>query len=207
MTFPPTSPTRPRGSIQWPNVQRAGILALAFGALIWVVEAVDFILPLDLDDWGVVSWSPTGFFPGLLLMPVLHAGWDHLIGNSLPIIVLGFLAAVKGLRPFFLATGVMVVVTGIGVWLTNTPGVVTVGASGMIFGYFGYLVARGLFHRSLSDIAIAVGVIVFYGSIIWGIFPSQPQVSWQAHLFGFIGGVIAAWLLRRKTAEPDTATA
>lgn len=204
MTIPQTEP---RSSINWPNVQRAAIITAVFGAFLWVIEGFDYLMPMDLDSWGVVSWSPTGFFPGLLFMPVLHAGWEHLISNSVPIIVLGFLAAVKGLRTFFTATGIILVVTGVGVWLTSTPGVVTVGASGMIFGYFGYLIARGVFHRSLSDFLIALCVIVGYGSIIWGIFPSQPQISWQAHLFGFVGGVIAAWRLRRKPVNPAGATA
>ena len=186
------------------NITYAVALTVGFTVLIWLSEAIDYILPLDMDAWGVHGLAFDGFFPGFVLMPVLHAGFGHLISNTVPIMVLGFLAAVKGLRQFFIATMIILVVCGVGVWATSL-GAVTIGASGMIFGYFGYLVARGVFHRSLTDILIAVGVIVFYGSIIWGIFPTDSAVSWQAHLFGFIGGVIAAWVLRRKRVTGTSA--
>ncbi|MGH8879566.1 MAG: rhomboid family intramembrane serine protease, partial [Stackebrandtia sp.] len=144
MTIPSTPRSTSTSSISGTNVKAALAITAVFTVFIWFLEGIDYILPIDMDAWGVHGWSLTGFFPGFLLMPVLHAGFGHLISNTVPIIVLGILSAVKGLRPFLAATAIVLVVTGIGVWFTS-PGVVTVGASGMIFGYFGYLIGRGLF--------------------------------------------------------------
>lgn len=200
MTIPETTP---RSSVTWPDVQRAAILTAAFVLLIWIMEAVDFILPVDMDYWGVVSWSPTGLLPGLILMPLLHIGFGHLIGNTLPILVLGFLSAAKGLRSFFIATAVIMVVCGVGVWLTSSPGTYSAGASGMVYGYFGYLVACGVLNRNWWDIVIAIvvaGLATFYYGygVVWGLLPTNTTVSWQGHLFGLVGGLFAAWMLRPK---------
>ncbi|ADD41935.1 rhomboid family intramembrane serine protease [Stackebrandtia nassauensis] len=202
MSFTSTPQSTPKVSTKWLNVKVAAILTGLFVALIWVLEALDYALPIDLDQWGIRSWSITGIFPGFIMAPVLHADFDHLIGNTVPVMVLGFLAAMRGLRHFFTATALIILIGGLGVWLLSSPGVLTVGASGMIFGYFGYLVGRGILSRRGWDIVIAVAVIILYGSIIWGIFPSDPFISWQGHLFGFIGGLAAAWILRKKYRKP-----
>ncbi|MFC7645393.1 rhomboid family intramembrane serine protease [Streptosporangium lutulentum] len=120
------------------------------------------------------------------------------MANSLPLLILGFLAALRGIVRFLGASLIIIVVSGLGIWFTSTPGALTVGASGLVFGYFGFVVARGLFDHRALDIVIGVGVAVAYYSIVWGVLPGQPGISWQGHLFGLFGGVMAAWFLRRR---------
>lgn len=182
-----------------------GLVAGALGAAIvvsllvaveWAVEIADYVLPQDLDRYGIVSHDVNGL-RGILIAPFLHAGFGHLMANTVPLAILGFLAALRGLGRFFVASLIIIVVSGLGVWFLSSPGL-TVGASGLVFGYFGYVVTRGLFDRHLLDIALGIGVAVLYYSLIWGVLPGQPGISWQGHLFGLVGGVLAAWALRRK---------
>lgn len=184
------------------------LLAGALGSLIimvclvgamWAIEVFDYVMPGDLDqELGIVAWEPSRL-TGILFAPFLHAGFGHLMANSLPLLVLGFLAAFRGVGKFLAASALIIVIGGLGTWATSPMNSVTVGASGLVFGYFGYVLARGLFDRRLLDIVIGIGVAAAYYSILWGVLPNQPGISWQGHLFGLIGGVIAAWLLRRKT--------
>ncbi|WP_113704482.1 rhomboid family intramembrane serine protease [Nonomuraea lactucae] len=176
------------------------VMAVLLGVM-WAIEIVDFMLNGTLDrQFGIVGWEPDGLL-GIIFAPFLHDGFAHLMANSLPLLILGFLAAVRGLGKFLAATALIVLIGGIGTWFTS-PGTITVGASGLVFGYFGYVVARGLFDRRALDIVIGVGVAIAYYSILWGLLPNQQGISWQGHLFGLIAGVIAAWLLRRKRPAP-----
>ncbi|GGO68064.1 rhomboid family intramembrane serine protease [Nonomuraea cavernae] len=177
-------------------------LVIMVGVLgvMWGVEIVDYMLNGTLDhQFGIVGWDPDGLL-GIVFAPFLHVGFGHLMANSLPLLILGFLAALRGVGKFLAASAVIIVIGGFGTWFTS-PGVITVGASGLVFGYFGFVVARGLFDRRILDIVIAIGVAIAYYSILWGLLPNQQGISWQGHLFGLIGGVIAAWFLRRKRPE------
>jgi Uncharacterized membrane protein (homolog of Drosophila rhomboid) len=176
-------------------------LVLLLLATMWILEILDQVLFLDLDRFGIVAHDPEGLL-GVPLAPFLHAGFGHLMANSLPLLVLGITAAIRGVGRFIAASVIIVLVSGVGVWLTSAPYYVTVGASGLVFGYFGYVVARGLFDRHSLDIALGVVVAVLYYSLLWGVLPTQPGVSWQGHLFGLIGGVLAAWMLRRRSYAP-----
>ncbi|MGW4643337.1 rhomboid family intramembrane serine protease [Sphaerisporangium sp. NPDC004334] len=171
------------------------VIALLVGVE-WAVEVVDYVLPENLDQYGIRPHQVDGL-SGILFAPFLHAGFGHLMANTVPLAILGFLAALRGLGRFVLASVMIIVVSGLGVWLVSPPGV-TLGASGLVFGYFGYVVTRGLFDRHLLDIALGIGVAALYYSLIWGVLPGQPGISWQAHLFGLLGGVMAAWALRRR---------
>ncbi|MEN3537539.1 rhomboid family intramembrane serine protease [Microbispora sp. ZYX-F-249] len=180
----------------------SAILMIVLVSVMWAVEIVDYMQNGRLDRYGIVAHEPDGL-PGILFAPFLHAGFSHLMANSLPLLILGFLAAIRGIGRFLAASLVIILVSGVGVWFTSPPDTLTIGASGLVFGYFGYVVARGLFDRRALDIVLGVVVAVLYYSILWGALPTQPGVSWQGHLFGLIGGVIAAWLLRRR--KPVTA--
>ncbi|MFC4057666.1 rhomboid family intramembrane serine protease [Planomonospora corallina] len=175
----------------------AALLVAFLVAGMWAVEIADYLMPGSFDVYGIRAWDEEGL-AGIFLAPFLHADFAHLMANSLPLLVLGFLAALRGVGRFLAASLIIIVVSGVGVWLTTDPRFVTVGASGLVFGYFGLVVARGLFDRRPLDIVIGVGVAVAYYSIIWGVLPTQPGVSWQGHLFGLVGGVLAAWVLRRR---------
>ncbi|MFI7640987.1 rhomboid family intramembrane serine protease [Nonomuraea sp. NPDC049400] len=177
------------------------IVVVAMLAVMWVVEGVDFFLNGTLDrEFGIIGWEPDGLI-GILFAPFLHGGFGHLMANSLPLLILGFLAGLRDLRKFLWASVLIILIGGFGTWLTS-PGVYTVGASGLVFGYFGFILARGLFDRRLLDIVIAVGVGIAYWGILAGLLPNQQGISWQGHLFGLIGGVVAGWVLRRKRQIP-----
>lgn len=196
--FPPAQrPTWGRALDLLRGVLGSAIMMVAIVSVMWLIEIIDYFGHAGLDRYGILAHDPDGL-PGILFAPFLHAGFGHLTANSAPLLILGFLAAVRGIGRFCAASLVIVLVSGVGVWLTSMPGTLTVGASGLVFGYFGYVVARGFFDRRVLDIVIGVIVAVLYYSILWGVLPTQPGVSWQGHLFGLIGGVLAAWLLRRR---------
>jgi membrane associated rhomboid family serine protease len=178
---------------------------LAFTALLYLSEAIDQFTPLQTDQDGIRGWSLDGL-DGILWAPLLHGGWGHLIANTLPFLIFGFLAMAGGIRQFVLVTAVIWLLGGLGVWLTTTSGTVTIGASGVIFGWLTFLLARGFFARSGRQIALAAVLLFFWGGLLWGVLPTQSDVSWQGHLFGALAGVLAARLVagpdRRRTADP-----
>jgi membrane associated rhomboid family serine protease len=176
---------------------------VALLALMWVIRLADAVLPGSLNrTFGVQSWR-LGGLDGLIFAPLLHANFLHLLSNTIPFLVLGLLVAFDGTKRFWAVTGIVAVVSGAGAWLINAPGTITVGASGLVFGYFGYLLARAfvapsLGHRVLyAVIAVAVGVTYGAGMIAGILFPHYG-VSWQGHLFGAVGGVLAAYALRPR---------
>jgi len=186
-----------------PVAQRSHALSrfaspIALVVVMWAIQLADAVLPGSFTGFGLRSWD-LGSLPGVLLGPLLHAGWAHLIGNTLPLLVLGCLVAVEGAGRFWLVTTVSAVVGGVGTWLVNAPGTLTVGASVLVFGFFAYVIVRifsphPVSHR-IAYALIALFVIVLYGgSMLAGIIGAGPGVSWQAHLFGAVGGVIAALL-------------
>ncbi len=156
-------------------------------AISWIVEALDQWLLLGLDRFGVQPRTVEGLI-GVPLMPFLHGGWDHLIANTVPLLVLGAIATI-GQRSFAAVTIPLVLLTGLGTWLIATSGV-HIGASGLIFGYFGYTVARGVYAGHLGLLLLAAIVIVLYGGIIWGVLPSRAEVSWEGHLAGLLSGLL-----------------
>ncbi len=192
MTSPgPIVPAKPRVFPAHPL--RAAIGMFVFLALLWVIEAVDqFVFGGSLDQDGIVARQVDGL-DGILWAPLLHAGWAHLIANSLPFVVLGFLVLAGGLGQFVAVTALVWLLGGFLTWLTGFG--VTVGASGVIFGWLAFLLFRGVFARSGRQIALAVVLLVLYGGVLWGVLPGTPGVSWQAHLFGALSGVLAARLV------------
>ncbi|MCX7012721.1 MAG: rhomboid family intramembrane serine protease [Candidatus Sumerlaeota bacterium] len=178
-----------------------GLLTILVGAM-WALEIVDAVfLGQSLDRFGVKPRRLVGL-RGILLSPWLHGGFRHLAANTVPFAVLGGMIAMRGLRDFVGATLVTMLVGGIGVWLFGAPNSVHIGASGLVFGYFGFLLACAWIERSLGSIVGAVIVFVLYGGLIWGLRPFQGQVSWLGHLFGLLGGVGAARLLARRRSPP-----
>lgn len=175
---------------------RSQVLILGgFVALIWFLELVDWLIFRgSLDSLGIQPRTLTGL-RGILFMPFLHDGLGHLLANTLPFIVLGWMVMVRRTADFFIVTVVTMAVSGLGVWLFGGSRSVHLGASGLIFGYFGYLLLRAYFERSAGAVALALLAVVLYGGMLCGIVPLQVGISWQAHLFGFLGGVLAAAFL------------
>ncbi|WP_131737874.1 rhomboid family intramembrane serine protease [Actinomadura roseirufa] len=176
----------------------AAILIGSVTAVMWALELFDvYVDDNRLDRLGLQP-RDVADLPDVFTAPFMHGGLNHLAANTVPFLVLGFLAAMRGIAKFLVASLVIIVVGGLGVWFTSS--VNTLGSSILIFGFFGYLVGRGLFERRLPDIAIAVAVVAVYGTMLLGVIPNDPAISWQGHLFGLIGGVLGAWFLRRDTA-------
>jgi membrane associated rhomboid family serine protease len=181
-------------------------LILLWVALLWVLEVVDHATGHALDTFGITP-RRTDELLDVVPAAFMHFGFDHLMANTLPLLVLGFMAALRGVRTFLAVALITILVSGLGVWLTAPAPSNTAGASGLVFGLFGYLVVRGFVDRRIADVALGGVVVVLYGSILWGVLPTTPGVSWQGHLFGLIGGVMAAFVTARSRApgEPKPA--
>jgi len=174
------------------------IILGGFILFIWLIELVDWIIfDHSLDAYGIKPRSVSGL-RGILFMPFLHADFGHVLANTLPFIILGGLVIMRRTRDFFIVSGVIILVSGLGVWFLGGSGTVHIGASALVFGYLGFLLLRAYFEWSLTSIIIAIVVGFMYSGLIWGVLPLQAGVSWQGHLFGFIGGVLAAYLLTSK---------
>lgn len=169
-------------------------------AIAWGLELFDLLVLKGgynfgggLDQYGIVPRNPIGL-RGILFAPFLHGGLGHLIGNTIPFLILGWLVMLRETTDFFVVSIISALVSGLGTWMFGAPGI-HLGASGVIFGYLGYLLARGYFERSGFAIAMSLFVGAVYGSLIWGVLPFQQGISWEGHLFGFIGGIVSAKLL------------
>ncbi len=195
-----TNPTAPPRKVETPK--GAAIFMVVAVVFLWILEIIDTILLGWLDRLGIHAQEPTGW-AGILFAPFLHAGFGHLLANSIPLLVLGFLILVGrgGALRMAWSTLVSMVSSGIAAWLLTPAHHIVVGASGVVFGWLTYLVARGFFARDVKSILISILVFILYGSVLWGVFPTQVGVSWQAHLGGAIGGVFAAWVMHRRAAR------
>lgn len=166
-------------------------------SVFWVVEIIDVVLPFwGLDQYGIRPRTERGLW-GILASPFLHGGFDHLIGNSVPFLILGWLTMFRERWHFALVTVMAMLLGGLGVWTFGATGSVHIGASGVIFGYLGFLLLSGFFERLFGAILVSLGVGVAYGGLVWGVLPSQPGISWEGHLFGFLAGILAAYVAAR----------
>ena len=169
-----------------------GVLTLVvLVAIMWAVEVVNALDSYRLDSDGIVPRSFSHLY-GVVFAPFLHASFSHLLSNTVPFVILGFAIALAGAGRLLRVSLIVALVSGLGTWLIAPGGTVTVGASGVVFGYATYLISRGLFDRRILELALGVVVAVLFGSaLVYDLIP-HSGISWQAHLFGGIGGVIAA---------------
>ncbi|QCB51840.1 rhomboid family intramembrane serine protease [Rhodococcus sp. PAMC28707] len=195
-----TNPYLPVAAPKRPLWQQAAMLMGSFVVLLWVIEIIDVASGSRVEQAGINPRSVDGLW-GILFAPVLHDDWAHLIANTLPVLILGFLVLLSGLARGLTATGIIWVVGGVGTWLIGGANSNHIGASVLIFGWIAYLLTRGIFTRNLGQLAVGVVVFVIYGGALWGVLPSTPGVSWQGHLFGAVGGVLAAWFLSSDARE------
>jgi membrane associated rhomboid family serine protease len=216
----PAPATGPRKRPAWVV---GGATIVSFVVLLWVVELFDSMSGHRLDQNGIRPLETDGL-AGILFAPLLHSNWEHLIANTVPALVLGFLMTLAGLSRFLFATAIIWIVGGLGTWLIGNVGAQCpyvgvrcetnhIGASGLIFGWLTFLIVFGFFTRKVWEIVVGVVVLFVYGSVLLGVLPGTFGVSWQGHLCGAAAGVLAAYLLsgperrarasgRRNTAPP-----
>jgi len=184
------------------SIGRAFVAMCAFVPILFVIELVDMQLDGQLDQaGGIEPRSPAGL-DGIIFAPLLHGDYAHLVGNSIPLILMGTFVLAAGGSRFLASTVLIALVSGAGVWFFGHPGTITVGASGVIFGYLGVLLMRGLVEHSWWNIAVGLLIALLYGWQLIGVLPMDERISWQAHLFGFIGGLVAAIAFRRRSPGP-----
>ena len=176
-------------------------ILLALVALMWAVEVVDVIADNRLDQYGIEPREADGL-DGVVTAPFLHVGFGHLLSNTIPFVVMGFLIAFEGARRLLGVFAIVAVVSGLGTWLVGPEGTIHVGASGVVFGFATYLIARGWFNRRAGQIALGLVVLVLFGGVLIGGLQPQEGISWQGHLFGAIGGVVAGSVLARREGAP-----
>lgn len=201
--LPDRDPSRFGTEAFYSAVGRAFVAMCLFAPVLFGIELVNYLLGGELAaDGGIQPHSVDGL-DGVVLAPFLHASFEHVLANSVPLIVLGTFVLAAGTRRFVLSTAFIIVVSGLGVWLIGDPRTVVVGASGVIFGYFGLLFVRGIVERSWWNVGVAVLVAMLYGWQLVGVLgPVDAHISWQDHLCGLIAGMLAAVLFRRRRVRP-----
>jgi membrane associated rhomboid family serine protease len=176
-----------------PREEGLAVVGLLF-LLMWGLEIVDTIANHELDQYGIEPRETDGLI-GIVAAPFLHADFGHLIGNTVPFVVMGVLIALSGAARVLAVTAIVGLVSGLGVWLIAPDNTNHIGASGIVFGYATYLMARGFYNRSALQIAVGVVIAALFGTALLGGLAPQDGISWQGHLFGAIGGVVAARML------------
>jgi len=174
--------------------------------LLFAIELLDRSTHHELDARGGIIPHRLDGLDGVLFAPFLHANFNHLYGNSAPLLLTGTFVLATGGRRFLAVTALVALASGLGVWFTGQPNTVVIGASGVIFGYVGFLLVRGIVERSWWGIGVGLLIGLLYGAQLANVLPTDARFSWQAHLFGLIGGVVAAVLFRRRaSALPEPA--
>jgi membrane associated rhomboid family serine protease len=187
--------------------QLDGLRALgALVAAMWAVELVNALDSYRLDRDGIVPRN-LSHLDGIVFAPFLHASFSHLLGNTVPFVILGFAIALAGAGRLLRVSLIVALVSGLGVWLTSPSGTVTVGASGVVFGYAAYLISRGLFDRRIGEVLLGIVVLLLFGGALISDLIPRSGISWEAHLFGGVGGVLAAAMLARPARARTSAPA
>jgi membrane associated rhomboid family serine protease len=186
-----------RGNRALTHVQSTAGAVTTSVATLWVVHVVNLFLGGGLLAFGIHPHTLYGLI-GILFAPFLHASFGHLLMNSISFVILGGILMLRDRRDFLAVSLTGAIGSGLGAWLLGASGSVHIGLSGVLFAYLGFLMARGIFERSLVAILLSVTVTWLFGSMVWGVLPLAVGVSWQAHLFGFLAGLITAARLRVK---------
>ncbi len=186
------------------SLSRALVIPLIMVGLMWSVEVWDWLLSLlfpsnhigvsFLDSFGIRPRTLRGI-PGILLAPFLHRDFAHLSANTLPLLGLSFILALTGMKRFFAATLIIVLVTGSAVWVFGRSNAIHLGASGIVFGYLGFLLVKGFIEKRARWIAVSILLGFLYSGFMYNMLPSDRTVSWESHFFGFLSGIFASYIL------------
>ncbi len=201
MSTPNLTPS-PTASADPLDPRRQGVLlVVAMIVVMWVVEIIDSINGVNLDQYGIEP-RHVDHLTGIVASPFLHANFSHLIGNTIPFAILGATIALSGAVRVVRVTLIVALVGGLGTWLIGPSNSIHIGASGLVFGFAAYLISRGVFSRSWLHLGVGIVVGFLYGTTLAGGLIPQDGISWQGHLFGGLGGILAARLLDAR--EPRT---
>jgi membrane associated rhomboid family serine protease len=173
-----------------PTIRRALPMAVLLLVIIWVIQIVNMATGYSLNSWGIIPRSMDGLM-GIAFAPFLHAGLWHIVANSVPLFILGVLLSLHGRAIFFEVTILVALLGGLGTWIFGSTAI-HLGASGLVFGYWSYLLAYAFFHRELKAILIAIVVIIFYGGMLFGLLDMRSHISWSGHAFGMLAGILIA---------------
>ncbi|OXM64872.1 rhomboid family intramembrane serine protease [Amycolatopsis vastitatis] len=204
-------PARSEAELMIAEAKKALWVMVGLLAVLWLVQIVNAVGGYDLSgEFGIEARNPASL-PEIFSAPFMHSSWGHIEGNSGPLFVFGFLAAYRGVKKWLSVSVLIIVASGLGVWFISPSNSITVGASGLVFGYFGYIIVRGLFDRHPIDIVIGLVMALCFAYQFTSLLPTDERVSWQGHLFGFVGGIVGGWLFRdrrpKAVTAPDAATA
>jgi membrane associated rhomboid family serine protease len=184
------------------GARRALFVMVGVLAVIWALQIANYADSYHLSHSYGIWPRNIGHLPYILTAPFLHASWSHIEGNSGPLFIFGFLAAYRGLAKFAAVTAIVALTSGLAAWFFEASGTVGVGASGVVFGYFGYIIVRGLFDRHAIDVLIGAVMALCFAYQFSVLLPHQG-IGWQAHVGGLAGGILSGWLLRdRRATQP-----
>ena len=190
--------TGPSAEAMIAEARKAFWVMVAFLAVLWILQIFNALDHYALDGSYSIHARDVGSLPTILSAPFLHVSWAHIEGNSGPLFIFGFLAAYRGVKKWLGVSVLIIIVSGLGAWLISAAGSDTVGASGVIFGYLGYVLVRGIFDRHRIDIVIGLVMALCFAYQFTDLLPQNNGVSWQAHVFGFAAGIIGGWFFREK---------
>jgi len=190
----PIGTTRQEANGLFKELQSQGTLLVCIVIVLWTIQLANSLMNDALNNLGIRPRNILGL-QGVLFAPFLHGSWRHLISNTFPLVILSWLIMARDRSEWIAVTVLTAIASGVGTWLFGGAETVHIGASGVVFGYFGFLVARAYFERSFGSIAISLLVLVLFGGMIWGILPVRVGISWEGHLFGLLGGIAAAWTI------------
>jgi membrane associated rhomboid family serine protease len=176
------------------ELKSQGTLLVCVVIVLWAIELANSLMNNALNNLGIRPRNILGL-QGILFAPFLHGSWRHLISNTFPLVILSWLIMARDRSEWIGVTVLTAIASGLGTWLFGGATTIHIGASGVVFGYFGFLVARAYFERSFGSIAICLLVLALFSGMIWGILPVQVGISWEGHLFGLLGGIAAAWTI------------
>jgi membrane associated rhomboid family serine protease len=206
MTVPARPAEKRTGRFDPTSWGGALIVMTAFAGILYVVALINAASNYQLDRFGIRPREIAGLW-GVLCAPFLHASWWHLVSNTVPFVLLGWAVLLSGVRTWLVVTAIVILVGGFATWLVAPSGII-VGASGLVFGWLGYLIARAVFARRLLWILAAVFAVFLFGGMFGGLLPSVSHgTSWQGHVCGFAAGVLAGWLLHQRDRKPRGAAA
>ena len=205
MTHPVDDPARFGTQAFYAALGRAFVAMCAVVPVLAVIELVDQRLNGAVDSFAGIHPKRIWGLDGIFLAPLVHDGFTHLLANSAPLIILGTFVLAGGTRRFLWTTLLIAVISGLAVWFLTPANYLVLGASGVIFGWLGFLLMRGIVERSLWNLGVALVAGQLYGWQLVALLPTDQRVSWQGHLFGFIGGLLGAIVFRRRRSAPEPA--